>query len=134
MIGVPQSFGRSVGGALARYRVIAYVVGVGLIVLVLIGVPLKYAGGNDSVVAVVGPLHGVLFIVYLLATADLAVRCRWSLLRTGVVMLAGTIPFCSFVAERDVTRRVRASALAAQGDPRPAPLDTRSPDAEPGRG
>jgi integral membrane protein len=110
---VPPTSGRSVGAALARYRVIAYVVGVGLIVLVLIGVPLKYAGGNDSVVAVVGPLHGVLFIVYLLATADLAVRCRWSLLRTGVVMLAGTIPFCSFVAERDVTRRVRESGLAA---------------------
>jgi integral membrane protein len=105
----------SFSAALARYRIIAYVVGVGLVVLVLIGVPLKYAGGNDSVVAVVGPLHGVLFIGYLIATADLAVRCRWSLLRTGLVMLAGTVPFMSFVAERDVTRRVRESgALSAR--------------------
>ncbi|MFL6139601.1 MAG: DUF3817 domain-containing protein [Frankiaceae bacterium] len=109
----------SVSAALARYRVIAYVVGVGLIVLVLIGVPLKYAGGNDSVVAVVGPLHGVLFIVYLLATADLALRCRWSLLRTGLVMLAGTVPFMSFVAERDVTRRVHESGALSPRPPVP---------------
>ena len=94
--------------ALLRYRVIAYVVGVGLVVLVLIGVPLKYAADQRGVVAVVGPLHGVLFIGYLLATAELAIRCRWSLLRTGLVMLAGTVPFMSFVAERSVTADVRA--------------------------
>jgi integral membrane protein len=96
--------------ALKRYRVIAYVVGVGLLVLVLIGVPLNHIAGEPGVVKVVGPLHGVLFIVYLLVTAELAVRCRWTLVRTLLVMAAGTIPFMSFVAERVVTRDVRAMA------------------------
>ena len=38
--------------ALLRYRVMAYVVGTLLIVLTCIGMPMKYLGGNDSVVTV----------------------------------------------------------------------------------
>ena len=94
-------------GALIRYRIIAWIVGVVLIVLVLIGVPLKYAGGNDAVVAAVGPTHGFLFMVYLVATFDLGRRVRWPLSRMLLVMLAGTIPFLSFYAERRVTKWIQ---------------------------
>jgi len=103
--------------ALLRYRVIAWVVGVGLVVLVLIGLPVKYAGHNDIVVAIVGPVHGFLYIVYLLTAVDLALRGRWPLRRTLLVMLAGTVPFLSFVAERTVTRLVRAESPALAGQP-----------------
>ena len=89
--------------SLLFYRVLAYVVGVGLIVLVLIGVPLKYLADSPGVVAVVGPLHGFLYMVYLAASVNLAFRARWSPVKTVLVMLAGTIPFVSFVAERKVT-------------------------------
>jgi integral membrane protein len=90
--------------ALLRYRVVAYVVGVGLLVLVFVGVPLHHLAHQTAVVAVVGPMHGFLYIVYLLTVVDLAFRSRWPLPRTVLVMLAGTIPFLSFVAERKVTR------------------------------
>jgi len=92
-----------VRASLLFYRILAYVVGVGLIVLVLIGVPLKYLADSPGVVAVVGPLHGFLYMVYLVATVNLAFRARWSPVKTVLVMLAGTIPFVSFVAERKVT-------------------------------
>jgi integral membrane protein len=92
-----------VRASLLFYRVLAYVVGVGLVVLVLIGVPLKYLADSPGVVAVVGPLHGFLYMVYLVATVNLAFRARWSPVKTVLVMLAGTIPFVSFVAERKVT-------------------------------
>lgn len=94
-------------GALLRYRVMAYVVGVGLLILVFVGMPLKYLGHTDTVVAVVGPVHGFLYIVYLVVALDLAIRRRWALPRTAVVLLAGTIPFLSFVVERVVTRESR---------------------------
>jgi integral membrane protein len=96
--------------ALTRYRIIAWTVGVGLITLVLVGVPLKYLADAGAVVAIVGPIHGVLYIVYLLATLDLATRARFSLPRTILLMLAGTIPFVSFVAERSVTHQLRDHA------------------------
>jgi integral membrane protein len=102
-----------VQGALTRYRIIAWIVGVGLLALVVIGMPLKYIGGNDTVVAIVGPAHGFLFMVYLVLTFDLARRANWPFTRMALVMLAGTIPFLSFWAERKVTHDwVPAQALA----------------------
>ncbi|GAA1539922.1 DUF3817 domain-containing protein [Kribbella lupini] len=89
-------------GALTRYRAIAYVVGVMLLVLVFVAMPLKYFGDNPAVMNVVGPLHGFLYVVYLLFSFDLARRVRWPLGRLILVALAGTIPFLSFYAERRV--------------------------------
>jgi integral membrane protein len=101
-VAVPQS----VQAALLRYRVIAYVVGIGLIILVLIGVPLQVWADNESVVKIVGPLHGALYVIYLLLTLDLARRIKMNIVVMLAVMLAGTIPFLSFVAERKVTALV----------------------------
>jgi integral membrane protein len=95
-----------VRGALARYRVLAYVVGVGLLALCAAMV-LKYAFDADRYVAIVGPVHGFLYIVYLLTVVDLALKARWSLKGTILVMLAGVVPLVSFVVERRVTAKVR---------------------------
>ena len=90
-------------GALTRYRIIAWIVGVVLIALVVVGMPLKYLADNDSVVAGIGPAHGFLFMVYLAATFDLSRRVNWPFKRMILVMLAGTVPFLSFWAERKVS-------------------------------
>jgi integral membrane protein len=92
-----------VQGALTRYRIIAWIVGVVLIALVVVGMPLKYLGDNDTVVATIGPFHGFLFMVYLALTFDLGRRAGWPLGRMLLVMLAGTIPFFSFWMERKVS-------------------------------
>lgn len=92
--------------ALTRYRVIAYVVGVVLILLVVIGMPMKYLADDAVVVETVGPAHGFLYMVYLVAVFDLGRRGRWPLGRMALVMLAGTVPFVSFYAERVVSRWV----------------------------
>jgi len=111
-----------VNGALLRYRVMAYIVGVGLIVLTFIGMPLQYAAGNPRVVAVVGPIHGFFYIVYLATALDLARRARFSLKQLAAVVGAGFLPFLAFIIERRVTRRVReqlgsynTSALYSRG-------------------
>jgi integral membrane protein len=46
-------------------------------------------------------------MAYIVCTLILAERCRWRPLDAVVILLAGTIPIASFVAERQVTRRVR---------------------------
>ena len=100
-------------GALTRYRIIAWIVGVCLLALVVVGMPLKYLADNPVVVAAVGPAHGFLFMLYLVATFDLSRRARWAFGRMILVMLSGTIPFLSFWAERKVTREwVPAAELA----------------------
>lgn len=98
---------------LTAYRAIAYVTGIGLLVLVLVGVPLKYAGGDDSVVAVVGPLHGFLYMVYVVIALAMAYTRRWGPLRTLVTLAAGTIPFAVFFVERRAVADERPAEPAA---------------------
>ncbi len=94
-------------GALLRYRVLAYTVGVGLVILTCLGVPLQVWGHNGSVAMVVGIAHGWLYMVYVVLAFDLGRRAGWPIVRTILVILAGTVPFLSFYAERRSTRWVR---------------------------
>ena len=93
--------------ALQRYRVIANVVGVVLVVFILIAVPLNHFAGEPRLSHTISPIHGFLYIVYLGVTVDLSRRAGWSVKRTLGVMLAGTVPFVSFVVERRTTRDLR---------------------------
>jgi integral membrane protein len=110
--GQPPGKARAIGGALTRFRVMAIVTGTGLVILTFVGIPLQIWADNDKVVAIVGTAHGYLYLVYLAVTADLALRLRWPLLRILLIAIAGTVPFCSFIAERKVTARVRAEQSA----------------------
>jgi len=101
-----------VNAALTRYRVMAYVTGTALLVLVLVAMPLKYLAHDEQLVSIVGPLHGFLYMVYLVVSFDLARRHRWQLGQTAVLLLAGTVPFLTFVVERQVVQRVRQGAAA----------------------
>lgn len=99
------------------YRVAAWVTGVGLLILVLVGMPLKYFFGQPAVVAVVGVTHGFLYMAYIVVTLLLAERARWRPLDALVILACGTIPFASFFAERRVTARVRAGLSPFVGAP-----------------
>ena len=86
--------------------------------LVFIAMPLKYFFGEPRPVALVGMMHGFLYMAYIVCTLILAERCRWRPLDAVVILLAGTIPIASFVAERQVTRRVRRVGRCwARADP-----------------
>jgi integral membrane protein len=100
-------------GALKRYRIMAYVVGVGLMVLVFVGIPIQLAG-NQTPVAIIGPLHGWLYIVYLVFALDLARRARFTLLQMLGMVGAGLLPFLAFIVERKVTARAHAQFAAKE--------------------
>jgi integral membrane protein len=104
-----------VTGTLLRYRIMAYVVGTLLIVLVCIGVPLEYLStdgsgaqeAGESITMYVGIAHGWLYMVFLVCVALLARAARWSLGFTAVTLLSGLVPFVTFYAERRATARTR---------------------------
>ena len=99
-----------------RYRVMAYVTGVVLIVLCFVGIPLQVAG-HPAVANDVGVVHGILYIIYLAVAYLLARRLRLPTGPTVLVLLAGTIPVLTFVVERWLTRRYINPALAAAASP-----------------
>ena len=93
--------------AFKRYKIAAFVVGWGLLLLCAAMV-LKYFFDLPQFVAIWGPIHGALFVGYVIIAFDLAYKDRWSPLGTLWVLVAGTIPFVSFVAEKQVQRKVLA--------------------------
>ena len=102
--------------AVLRYRVMAYVTGVVLIVLCFVGIPLQVAG-YPTVANNVGVLHGILYIIYLVFAWILSRKLALATKPTVIMLLAGTIPIMTFIVERWVTRRFINPALAAQLQP-----------------
>ena len=94
---------------LVGYRITAYATGVLLLVL-MVSVVLHYGFADERLVWI-GPVHGFLYMGYLVCTAMLGTSVRWSLRRIALVAVAGMIPLMSFVAERSVTREVRAGLI-----------------------
>ena len=120
--------------ALLRYRVMAMVVGVLLIVLCLVGLPLHYGylafpdalpkGGTawqlgSDISKYLGVAHGWLYMIFLITAFLLSRKARWDLPFTITTLLCGTVPILSFWAEHRATRRVRhenADALVVPED------------------
>ncbi|MDX2356582.1 DUF3817 domain-containing protein [Dietzia sp. PP-33] len=100
-------------GALTRYRVLAWITGVWLLVLTaeMIYKYLILPNSSDAPewFTYIGQAHGVFYIIYLFMTLDLAIKARWAASRTLLTALAGTIPFLSFWFEHMRTREVRAA-------------------------
>src|SRR5437762_4834709 len=93
---------------LIRYRILAYVTAVLLIPLVFVATPLDLWGGVKGPATVLGIGHGYLYMLYVVFAFEIAVKLRLPLVRMLLVVLAGTIPFGAFFAERYVTRVWRA--------------------------
>lgn len=102
--------------ALTRFKVMAVVVGCGLLILTL-EVILHYGFDNDSL-SWWSPIHGVLYMLYLVTVADLGMKVRWTPGKMIGVMLAGVVPFFSFIMERKVARELEGPARSSgQGGP-----------------
>ncbi|MGV9714076.1 DUF3817 domain-containing protein [Gordonia sp. NPDC003424] len=96
-----------VRSALVRYRVLAWITGLWLLLLVA-ELIVKYGFGNDSL-DFVPIVHGWVYFVYLICTIDLAIKVRWPLGKIIVTAIAGTIPFLSFYFEHIRTKEVKAT-------------------------
>jgi integral membrane protein len=91
---------------LTAYRVLAYSTGF-ILLFFCVEMIAKYGFGVDGLewVAIV---HGWVYMAYFMVTMYLGIQLRWTWRRLLPVLLAGTIPLMSFVAERKVVARVRA--------------------------
>jgi integral membrane protein len=109
---------KSVEAALLRYRIVALIVSVLLVVLFGIGLPLHFAGNHNAVDAIVGTAHGVFFYpLYVLLTLDLTRRVRMTPVQLVLTVAAGTIPVASFYAERRTTQFIREREVALANEP-----------------
>jgi integral membrane protein len=89
--------------ALARFKFIAYLAGI-VLILFTIEITLKYSGILE--IPWFAQLHGIVYMVYVVIAFDISRRAKLSLRDTFLILIAGTIPVMSFIAESKIRRRV----------------------------
>jgi len=111
--------------AVTRYRVMAYITGVLIIVVCFVGIPLQIVAHNTIISNDVATVHGFLYIIYVIFAYMLAQKLKMKTLswQTILLLLAGTIPIMTFFVERWMMRRYITPALVAD----PASPEQRSP-------
>jgi integral membrane protein len=92
--------------ALLSYRVMAWTTGVWLIALCY-EIVVRYIVKVDNPPTWIGVVHGWVYFVYLIATANLAVKVRWPIGKTIGVLLAGTIPLVGIIVEQIQTADIK---------------------------
>jgi len=92
---------------IGRLRLLGYIEGLSLLVLLFIAVPLKYAAENPSLSKIMGPIHGALFLLFIINTMSVGVEQQWKFRKTTYkVMLACIIPFGTFYIDRKILRKI----------------------------
>ena len=93
--------------ALLRYRVMAWVTGVWLILLCA-ELYLKYVVQTTMAVDWIPRVHGFVYFIYVLAAFDLAIKVRWQPAKILWVLLSGTIPVAGVVVEHFQSQKIKA--------------------------
>ena len=85
---------------LTIFRIIAFLEGLSYILLLFVGVPLKYIGNDVSVVKMLGMPHGILFVAYVALAILFKKEFSWTNNQFLIVLLAAIIPFGTFYIDR----------------------------------
>jgi integral membrane protein len=84
---------------LTVFRITAFLEGLSYILLLGVGVPLKYFGNDVSLVKILGMPHGILFMAYIAFIIVLRFEHPWFKKHFILIALASVIPFGTFVVE-----------------------------------
>lgn len=93
--------------SIGRLRIIALLEGLSLLILVFIAAPLKHLAGTADLSAVMGPVHGALFLLFVFSTISVGIEQHWKFnTTTWKVLLASLIPFGTFYIDRKILSKI----------------------------
>ncbi|QHV95822.1 MULTISPECIES: DUF3817 domain-containing protein [Spirosoma] len=92
-----------------RLRFVSFAEGLSYVLLLFIAVPLKRIGGHPEAVQIIGPIHGLLFVMYVLTVIQAKTEYGWPLGKTALALLASIIPGGTFYADYKVFRHLPAT-------------------------
>jgi len=89
---------------IGRLRLIGWLEGTSLLVLICIAVPLKYKFDDPSFVKTMGPIHGALFLLFVLNTVSVAIQEKWKMNETRKVLISCILPLGTFFTDHFILR------------------------------
>lgn len=94
---------------IGHLRILAFLEGMSLLVLIFIGVPLKYVFENANWVKNIGPIHGTLFLLFVFNALRVGIEQKWKFKETTwKVIIACFIPFGTFYIDYKILRNLKA--------------------------
>ncbi len=92
---------------IGRLRMAGISEGISFIVLLFIAMPLKYYAGNLVVMWYTGWVHGLLFMLYILALISAKISLGWNFKKTVIAFLASLLPFGTFILDSSLRKEER---------------------------
>ncbi len=82
------------------FRIIGVLEGLSYILLICFAVPLKYWGGEEKYVKMLGMPHGLLFVLYLILAFLLRNNTGWNNKDLFIILLGSLLPFGTFYVDQ----------------------------------
>jgi integral membrane protein len=95
---------------LGRIRIIGFLEGLSLLVLIFVAIPMKHLFHNPALSKFLGPIHGAIFLVFVLNTMSLAIEQNWKFRTTTWKIIAACfIPFGTFYIDHKIFKHLKES-------------------------
>jgi integral membrane protein len=92
---------------IGKLRIIGFLEGISLLILIFVAVPLKYYFGNPILTKILGPIHGALFLLFIFNAISVGVEQNWKFkTTTWKVILACFIPFGTFYIDHKILSKI----------------------------
>ncbi len=82
------------------FRVVTLLEGISYLFLLLVSMPLRYAGITAVPSKIGGMAHGILFIIYVCMIIPVGFKLKWNFKIMFLVGLASIIPFGTFYIDK----------------------------------
>ncbi len=88
-------------------RVLGLAEGCTLLLLLAVAVPLKHLAGQPQAVSIMGPVHGLVFLVYLWWSIQTIISESWKRNDSIRVLVVGLLPFGTFANDAFLRKKLR---------------------------
>jgi integral membrane protein len=90
---------------LRRMRLVSLLEGTTLVALMFVAVPLKHIAGHPAATSIIGPIHGMAFLLYIWMLIQTVSGADWSRAEIARAVIVAFIPFGAFANERFLKRK-----------------------------
>ena len=91
-----------------RLRIIGFLEGVSLLILVFVAVPMKYGFNDPSLSKFLGPIHGALFLLFVVLSLGVGIEQNWKFKNTTwKILVASFIPFGTFYIDNKFLKNIK---------------------------
>ncbi len=84
---------------LKNFRLLAMIEGISLLTLLFIAMPLKYYADITQIVPIIGMIHGLLFMAFMVSSLNISHKLNWPIFFWLLVFISSIVPAGTFLMD-----------------------------------